>query len=533
LNSSPSRRRAISAEDAEAPAVSLPLGPAEQQKKSEQAAADPSWRAGQQTLEEPPFPEPVPVELPQPDSVQLRRRIVETLRAVVRRFGPLLRTKATGGQVDKGSVAKALRLTFEDLGATYLKFGQLIASSPGMFGDDISAEFRTCLDTGPPIPFWKVRKIVESQLSSPLESIFSEFSPEPIAAASIAAVHKARLVSGREVAVKVVRPGVASLVAADIEIMEPMFSLLAKQIGLGLAGPLLQLLSGFQRQVSEELNLVNEARVMDYNRALAKALGLTKIIVPEPIHELTTRDVLTMEFVPGVAIDDLESITEFGFDPRPLVEDLVKAWFVTAARYGAFHGDVHAGNLLVIPDGRVAVLDWGIVGRIDEGTKRFLRNVVAGSLGDNSAWQEILDRLREVYGEAAREAFGQFDEDAVIDWLRSTIEPILTKPFGEVNLSVFFTDPQQRRAGALEEQARSRSLFQILRTWRRRRRLRTLAEETGIDSTEFDHGTFLLGKQLVYFERYGKMFLGDKPLLADREFFSKLVSGEPLSIPQD
>ena len=429
-------------------------------------------------------------------------------------------------------VARALRLSFEDLGATYLKFGQLIASSPGIFGEAISQEFRTCLDTGPAIPFWKVRKIVERELGAPLEEIYDEFDSEPIAAASIAAVHRGKLTTGDEVAVKVVRPGVASTIATDIEIMEPLFSLLAKQIGVGLAGPLLQLLSGFSRQVAEELNLENELRVMDYNRQLARALGLKKILVPKTYPELSSTSVLTMEFVPGVAIDDLESITQFGFDPRPLIEDLVKAWFVTAARYGAFHGDVHAGNLIVIPDGRIAVLDWGIVGRLDERTRNFLRSLIAACLGDEEAWTTLVRLVREVYGQAANEVFGP-DDEPVVKWVRSTLEPILTKPFGEVNLSVFFTEPQQRHAGKLEEEAKRRSLLEIVRMWRQRRRLRNLAESTGADTASFDHGTFLLGKQLVYFERYGKLFLSDTPLLADTEFFSRLLDDDPIVFSQD
>ncbi len=490
--------------------------------------------AGETTraTEEDHFPTPVPRPLPQPDTVVLRRRVLQTLKVAGRNFLPIVRKRAAGKDVDTAEVAAALRRTFEELGATYSKFGQLIASSPGIFGETIATEFRSCLDTGPPIPFWKVRKIVERELGVPLEDVFERFEEAPVAAASIAAVHKARLRDGTDVAVKVVRPGVASTIAADIEIMEPLFSLLARQVGVGIAGPLLQLLSGFGRQVAEELNLENELRVMNYNRRLAKNLGLTKIIIPEVYPELSGQSVLTMEYIPGVAIDDLESITQFGFDPRPLVQDLVKAWFVTAARYGAFHGDVHAGNLIAIPDGRVAVLDWGIVGRLDDRTKRFLRNVVAACLGDEAAWGELVRQVRETYGPAADEIFGP-DDGPVIEWVRSTIEPIFTKPFGEVSLSVFFTEPQQRHAGELEEEARRRSILDILRMWRRRRRLRNLAEREGVDAAEFDHGTFLLGKQLVYFERYGKMFLSDTPLLQDKDFFVRLLDDQPIVIRQD
>ncbi|MER3520986.1 MAG: hypothetical protein C4317_01605, partial [Acidimicrobiia bacterium] len=246
-----------------------------------------SRTAAESARKEIPFPLPITRPLPQPDTVLVRRRILETFSVIRRRFGSILKKRVLRQRTTTEEVARALRLSFEDLGATYLKFGQLIASSPGIFGEAISQEFRTCLDTGPAIPFWKVRKIVERELGAPLEEIYDEFDSEPIAAASIAAVHRGRLTTGDEVAVKVVRPGVASTIATDIEIMEPLFSLLAKQIGVGLAGPLLQLLSGFSRQVAEELNLENELRVMDYNRQLARALGLKKILVPKTYPELS------------------------------------------------------------------------------------------------------------------------------------------------------------------------------------------------------------------------------------------------------
>ena len=287
--------------------------------------------------------------LPTPTRRELLSRGVQTAETGIRHFGPVaLRQvrQAHDGLLAPDVLARPLRLTFEDLGGTYLKFGQIIASSPGMFTDEIADEFRSTLDTGPVVPFVEVRARVEDDLGMSLEEAYAEFDPDPIGCASIAVVHRARLHNGRTVAVKVIRPGVERSVAIDLELMYPLFELLARQTGEQLAGSMLQLLQGFRQQVGEELDLRNEARSMAHFRSLLDEVDLPRIVIPQTFPGFSGANVLTMELLDGVPIDDTARVAELGVDPGPLVESVVRFFFHTTARWGTFHGDVHAGNML-------------------------------------------------------------------------------------------------------------------------------------------------------------------------------------------
>src|SRR2546421_5624737 len=154
------------------------------------------------------YPLPVPIELPRPNRTHLLKRAWRTVWVGARHMGPLVWRKLLRQAVPENAMARPLRLTFEELGATYVKFGQLIGSAPGVFGEAVSDEFRSCLDTGPPVPFDKVKATVEADLGRALDDVFQEFEARPVAAASIAVVHKAVLKDDRTVAVKILRPGI-------------------------------------------------------------------------------------------------------------------------------------------------------------------------------------------------------------------------------------------------------------------------------------------------------------------------------------
>jgi predicted unusual protein kinase regulating ubiquinone biosynthesis (AarF/ABC1/UbiB family) len=473
--------------------------------------------------------------LPTPTRRELARRSVVIGRVVAKRFAPLALRQARElrhGALPPTVIARPLRRTFEDLGGTFMKFGQMIASSPGLFGDEVSDEFRSCLDTGPAVPYALVRDRVEETLGCDLDEVFSEFEREPIGRASIAVVHRARLRGpaggppGREVAVKVLRPGIEHLVATDLDLMQPLFHILAKETGDQMAGSTLQLLDGLRQQLGEELDLRNEARALDYFRRLSEEVSLPLIVVPEPFPELSGANVLVMEFLRGVPIDDLATVARLGIDPAPLVEQVVRGFFLTTVRWGAFHGDVHAGNMLLLDDGRLGVIDWGIVGRLDPDTHRFFIRLLEAVMGDEDAWPDITAHLTRTYGHAIQEGLGLSDAELTA-FIRSLIEPTLTRPFGEVSLAALLEAPQVQAARAQGIEAHQRSLRSVLGRLRAQRRLRRLADESGGLNTDFDRATFLLGKQLMYFERYGKMFLADVPILNDRDFFEQLLRDTP------
>ena len=444
-----------------------------------------------------------------------------------KRFLPLFLhqiKKARDGVVPVEMVARPLRQVFEDLGGTFIKFGQIIASSPGMFGDRVSEEFRSCLDTGPHVPFDDIRRRIEDDLGMSLEEAFLEFDREPIGQASIAVVYKARVYDGRQVAVKVLRPNIDQLVAVDLDLMQPLVETVVRQTGDQFAGSILQLLDGFRVQIGEEMDLRNEARSLAYFGRLSTEVSLPLLVVPEPYPEFSGPNVLTMEYLDGVPIDDLAEVESMGVDPTVLVEQVVRGFFLTAVRWGAFHGDVHAGNMLLLRDGRIGVIDWGIVGRLDPKTHWFFLRLLSAILGEEDAWSDVSKHITKTYGPAIQEAVGLSDDDLTA-FIRSLIEPAFNLPFGEVSLATIMQTTQLQVAKAQGIQARKRSPGALLHRLRAQRRLRKMADEAGGIMSEFDRGTFLLGKQLMYFERYGKMFLSDVPILNDREFFEELMAG--------
>ena len=467
------------------------------------------------------LPPLVPLPLPEPARRELRRRAVRTVTTALRHLRGVAVRRLLGRSRDGATVARSLRRAFESLGATYVKLGQLVASSPGVFGDAVANEFRSCLDTGPVVPFPQVSAAVERTLGRPLADVFVRFDELPIGRASLAVVHRATLPDGRAVAVKVLRPGVARLVATDLRLMGPLFEFLSLRVGLPEAGQLVRLHDGFRQQVAEELDLRNEARTMAFFRRRFAELGLGMVAVPEPLPALSGPDVLTMEFLDGVTIDDLPRIAALGLDPRPLMEQVVRAWIEVAVRDGTFHGDVHAGNMLLLRDGRLGVLDWGIVGRLDADTHRFFRRTLEAALGDETAWADIAAQLRQAYGPALREQLGLGDAELEV-FVRNVMEPLLTQPFGEASLTTLLTAiqgqvPETDGAPRLSWRARLRRL-------RAQRRLHAGVFEHGAVGSSFDRGTFLLAKQLLYFERYGKMFMADASLLSDRAFLSALLA---------
>jgi predicted unusual protein kinase regulating ubiquinone biosynthesis (AarF/ABC1/UbiB family) len=473
-----------------------------------------------------------PLRLPQPDRRALRRRVTRVATVVTRHLAAPTVRRLFGGTSGAHAFARPLREIFEALGGTFVKIGQLVASAPGAFGEEVADEFRACLDTGTPVPFDDVRNAVELALGTPLASAFAEFEEPPIGSASIAVVHRARLHGGRRVAVKVLRPGIEAQVATDLRLMGPLFEFLAFRVGIPEAGQLVRQLDGFRQQLAEELDLRNEARAMIHHRELLAHLGLSLIVVPEPLPALSGQRVLTMEYLDGIPIDDVAGIAAHGLDPRPLLEQLVRAWFITALRDGTFHGDVHAGNLLVLHDGRVGVLDWGIVGRLDPHTHQFLKRSIEGALGDASAWDDVARELLAAYGPALIESLG-LDERTLARFSQGILEPMLTRPFGEASLGSFLAAIQGKVAEAEGRPVERRSLRESLARFRRQRRLHVGVEQYGGRGTAFDRGTFLLAKQLLYFERYGKMFLRDTSLLADRALIESLLRAGPIDAAED
>jgi ubiquinone biosynthesis protein len=288
-----------------------------------------------------------------------------------------------GTPTSRAGLARRLRRGFERLGSTYVKLGQIVSAFEGLFPDELVGEFKKLRDQVPPEPVADIRAVVERELGRPLGEVFSEFDDEPLAAASIAQVHAARLHTGEEVVVKVQRPRVGALVREDLRALAWLSPLLVGRIPVAALANPPALVELFAEQIVEELDFRLEAENM---LDLAHVLAVTDqrtMVVPRPHPVLVTRRVLVMERLRGFAFDDVESMHAAGIDTSAVLRAGLIASLEGALLYGVFHGDLHGGNLLVQPSGRTVLFDFGITGRLGEPQRlAFLRLLLTGTAGD-------------------------------------------------------------------------------------------------------------------------------------------------------
>ena len=456
--------------------------------------------------------------LRRPSPADLARRSALVVGLVPATAVPLLR----GGdprRLTRRDLGRSLRVVAQRLGGTWVKVGQVLASAPGLVGEDLSEELRPLLDTSPPVPIHTVRRLITRGLGRPEGELFASIEPDPIGTGSLAVVHRAVTHTGRPVAVKVLRPGIERESAADLVLIETLLDGFARWRGIPPA-IFHRLIGGLRQQLSEEMDLRREADHMDRFRALFQTAGLEKLVVPEVDVDLSARRVLTMEYLDGVAIDDLSAIEAMGGDPAPLVAQAVRAWWASVAVAGLFHGDVHAGNLMYMTDGRLGMLDWGIVGRLSEANHGFMLALLAGAAGEEQAWDRAVDILLTTIPERVRDR-PDFDEGRARAMIRQGLAYALTRPYGEVSLGAFrsgdaFDDGEGTGPGRPERSRRRRGAG---------RRGPGDARPPGPDGGP-DRDILLLGKQLIYFERYGKQYLSDRSVLSDAAAVLDLVRAQ-------
>ena len=249
---------------------------------------------------------------------------------------------------------------FEEFGATYIKLGQFIASSPTLFPAEFVTEFQTCLDNSPTVSYSVIRQIIQDDLQRPISAVFSRVDPVPLASASIAQVHRATLLDGTEVVVKVRKPGVDSTLQADLS-----FLLISTKI-IEFINPALSSLSlsnivtDIRDSMLDELDFRKEIENIINFRDFLKNNNIMDATAPIPYPAASSKRVLTMEYLDGVPLADLEGIRKFTASPEATLVSALRTWALSVAVNDKFHADVHAGNLLVLEDGRIGFIDFGI-----------------------------------------------------------------------------------------------------------------------------------------------------------------------------
>ena len=294
---------------------------------------------------------------------------------------PLLRKR--GKPEFRGDISARLRLAAERLGPTYIKLGQIISSGEGIFPSELVGEFRKLRDRVPAEPWDAVRRVVEEDLGAPIEHLFSRFERTPLAAASIAQVHSATLADGTEVVVKVQRPTVSTLVKADLKVMAWLAPFLVGRIPVAALANPPALVELFAETITEELDFrLEAANMLDVAKSLAE-LEQRAFVVPRPHPELVTRRVLVMERLDGFHFDDVAGMKAANLDTKAIIRAGMIGFLEGCMLKGIFHGDLHGGNLFVRPDGRTALLDYGITARMTPQERHaFLRLLMSASMND-------------------------------------------------------------------------------------------------------------------------------------------------------
>jgi ubiquinone biosynthesis protein len=333
--------------------------------------------------------------LTRPGKVPPGLRVVRTTRLLGTALGLWAAgARRKGGGQSIADLSRRLRLAAEALGPTYIKLGQILSSGEGIFPAELVTEFKRCRDQVPPEPFAVVRAVVEEDLGRPLEAVFERFHPAPLAAASIAQVHLATLLTGEEVVVKVQRPSVGQLVHRDLRVMAWVAPYLVGRIPVSALANPPALVELFAETITEELDFRLEAEnMLDVARAYAD-LGQRDYVIPRPHPRLVTRRVLVMERLSGFKFDDVVGMQAAGVDTEKVVRTGMIGFIEGAMIHGIFHGDLHGGNLFVMPDGRTALLDFGIVGRLSEPRRlAFLRLLMSATANDLFGQLEALRDL--------------------------------------------------------------------------------------------------------------------------------------------
>ncbi len=314
---------------------------------------------------------------------------------------------------------------FQAIGPAAIKLGQTLATRPDLVGADAARNLLTLQDSLPPVPFAAIRGEIERALGQPLETLYARFDPVPVGAASIAQVHRALLPDGRDVAVKVLRPGIAARFAADIATYEWAAAHLEALGGEATRLRPRLVIAQFKRWTLRELDLRREAASASELAELMQ--GNAGYRVPGIDWDRTCGRVMTLDWIAGVKISDTAALAAAGHDLPAIARRLVLAFLRQAIQAGYFHADMHQGNLFIQPDGTIAAIDFGIMGRIDRRARVWLGEILHGLTTGNYA------RVAAIHFEAQYvPAYHSQAEFATA--LRAVGEPMRGKPVAELSV---------------------------------------------------------------------------------------------------
>jgi len=324
-----------------------------------------------------------------------------------------------------------IRVALEELGTTFIKLGQLLSTRPDLLPPEYLLEFAKLQDEAPPFDSDVAREIIETELGQSVETLFLNFDAEPLAAASIGQVYAAKLHDGTDVIIKVRRPNVVEQLEEDLEILHNAAAALNRRWELAKRYDLLGLAQEFALSLRAELDYIREGQ--NAERFAANFANDATVHIPRIFWETTTSRVLTQERIRGVKVSEISALDEFGIDRPELARRGTRAILKMVFEDGFFHGDLHPGNFFIQPDSRFGLIDFGMVGTVNDKTQDYLANLIL------ALTRQDFDRLAEAVLEldATKQ---RVDRAELRRDLEHLVRPYFGLPIGQINLTPLFND---------------------------------------------------------------------------------------------
>lgn len=339
--------------------------------------------------------------------------------------------KKTTVEQEAVSFAMRTRLAFEGLGPTFIKFGQILSTRPDILPEEFIKEFLKLQDEVPPFPFQDVVKVIEQEFKKPAKELFKDIEEKPIAAASIAQVHKAVTPDGEDVVMKVQRPDIEATIDNDISILQYLAKLIVKYIPESSVYDPVGMVEEFGATIKKEMDFTLEASYTE--RFKKNHSDDSRVFIPSIYWNLTGKKVLTMERITGIKIDNIKKLKQGGIDTEKIGHIVAETLFRQVFEFGFFHGDLHSGNIFVVGPEKVAFVDFGIVGRVDREMQENLADIFAGLVSeDYEALTRIYLRMGILPEDIDEAAFKREYQDMLFSYFG--------KPFKRTSVGELFMD---------------------------------------------------------------------------------------------
>ncbi len=330
----------------------------------------------------------------------------------------------------KRNFEERLSMSFIELGPIYIKMGQTLSTRPDLLGEPLAKQLQLLQDKLPPFDSKIVKYKIESSFKKKIFELFSYFEEVPIAAASIAQVHKAKLINGQDVAVKILRPKIYHQYNKDIVFFEILAKLISKLVKKSQRLKPIEVVSVFKETMKLELNLKSEAAAG--SRLYDNFIGDSNIHIAKIYWNLTTKDILTLEWISGVSVYDSKKIREFKLDPKNIAQKIAYIFFNQAFRDGFFHADLHPGNIIVKNDGTISLIDFGIIGILSENDRLAIAEILY------SFFERNYKRVAEIHHKA-----GFIPINTNLEYFaqscRAIAEPILSLQVKKISIGILLS----------------------------------------------------------------------------------------------